>query len=114
MCLLPNIVKMMKSRRMRWADLPEREIRKLMRVGNLKVKYHFRKHRCRLEGSDKMMNEGVWAGLNELWGDCCEQGNEHSDITECMELFDWVGKVLTNALGRLYSVESVHFDAVWL
>jgi hypothetical protein len=60
-----------------------------------------------------MKYEGVWAGLTELWGDCCEHCNEHSDIMEYMELFDWVSEVLTNGLGRLCSVESVHFDAVW-
>jgi hypothetical protein len=27
-------------------------------------------------------------------GDCCEHGNEHSDITEYMELFDWLSEVL--------------------
>ena len=51
-------------------------------------------------------------------GVCCERSNGHSDFIECMELFDWLSEVLTNAQGILCSVDSVHceeqHDAVWL
>jgi len=61
---------------------------------------------------------GVWPGFSELWGYCCEHGNEHLEIIEYMELFDWITEVLTNVQGRLCSMESIHCeeqqDAVWL
>jgi len=98
----PNILRVIKSRRMRWAEHVARmgEIRGVYRVllGKPEGKRPLGRRRLRWEGNIKMDLQEVvceavdWIELaQEQLARNCECGNEPSGSVKCGEFLDWLG-----------------------
>jgi hypothetical protein len=91
----PNIIRMIKSRRMRWAGHGEKGNAYRVLVGKAEGKRSLRRPRRRWVDNIKIdLREIGWDGMDWINlaqdKDPCEHGNEPSGSLKCWEVLEWL------------------------
>jgi hypothetical protein len=98
----PNIIRMIMSRRMRWAGhiacIGKKRNANRVLVGKPEGKRPLGRPRCRWEDNIKMGLRQEWYGQDSSCSGegpvegSCEQGNEPSTSTKCWEVLEWMNE----------------------